>query len=106
MWMAVEGFNLYLSFVKIADADIDHFILKSSVIAWGELYLCMISFALLCLRRIIVVCISCAFRRVQNHERAQNSSAASSDDSLFCSAGSIESGKYVHCLKKCTGKSM
>ena len=38
MWMAVEGFNLYLSFVRIMNTDITHFILKSSVIAWGELF--------------------------------------------------------------------
>eukprot|EP00794_Sanderia_malayensis_P014331 gene14331-15822_t len=34
-WMAVEGFNLYLNFVKIVPGEHEHFILKSSIFAWG-----------------------------------------------------------------------
>ena len=107
MWMAVEGFNLYLSFVKIAETDIDHFILKSSVFAWGEFVLGMI----LCTLYVSAV-YSCALRRVQNQQRAknlqraQNLPSTSSEDSLFCSADSVESGKCAHCLKNFTGKSM
>ena len=35
MWMAVEGFNLYLSFVKIVPSSIPYFIVKASLFAWG-----------------------------------------------------------------------
>ena len=35
MWMAVEGFNLYLSFVKVMNTGISRFMLKSSIFAWG-----------------------------------------------------------------------
>ena len=35
MWMAVEGFNLYLSFVKVMNTGISRFMVKSSIFAWG-----------------------------------------------------------------------
>ena len=35
LWMAVEGFNLYLCFVRIGKDSISRFMLKSNVFAWG-----------------------------------------------------------------------
>ena len=42
MWMAVEGFNLYLSFVKVVNTGITRFMLKSSLFAWGRFLVCFL----------------------------------------------------------------
>ena len=64
MWMAVEGFNLYLCFVKIVKDSISRFMLKSNVFAWGTLVsfsasqvpmFCVVKFKLINFTLIIVV---------------------------------------------------
>ena len=39
-WMAVEGFNMYLLFVKVVNAYIPKFLRKASVVAWGKISDC------------------------------------------------------------------
>ncbi|XP_041460133.1 uncharacterized protein LOC121411452 [Lytechinus variegatus] len=34
-WMCVEGFNMYLMFVRVVDSYVSNFILKASFCAWG-----------------------------------------------------------------------
>ncbi|XP_038044290.1 uncharacterized protein LOC119718928 [Patiria miniata] len=34
-WMGVEAANLYLKLVKIFNADVQHFMIKASLVAWG-----------------------------------------------------------------------
>ncbi|XP_038077172.1 uncharacterized protein LOC119745020 [Patiria miniata] len=34
-WMGVEAANLYLKLVKIFNADVEHFMIKASFVAWG-----------------------------------------------------------------------
>ncbi|XP_038077171.1 uncharacterized protein LOC119745019 [Patiria miniata] len=34
-WMGVEAANLYLKLVKIFNADVEHFMIKASLVAWG-----------------------------------------------------------------------
>ncbi|XP_072039586.1 adhesion G protein-coupled receptor B1-like [Amphiura filiformis] len=34
-WMAVEGYNMYLMFVKVINSYVPHLIIKASVFAWG-----------------------------------------------------------------------
>ena len=38
MWMGVEAHNMYLSVVKVFDVHPEHFVMKASVVAWGECY--------------------------------------------------------------------
>ena len=35
-WMGVEGFNMYLLFVRVVNSHIPAFIFKASVVAWGK----------------------------------------------------------------------
>ena len=35
-WMGVEGFNMYLLFVKVVNVYVSKFMLKASLVAWGE----------------------------------------------------------------------
>ena len=35
-WMGVEGYNLYLLFVKVVNAYVPKLMLKASLLAWGE----------------------------------------------------------------------
>ena len=37
-WMAVEGFNLYLCFVKVVGGEVRRFFWKASGFAWGKLF--------------------------------------------------------------------
>ena len=39
MWMGVEAVNLYQKLVRIFEGPVRHFVLKATVIAWGEFYL-------------------------------------------------------------------
>ena len=36
VWMGVEAFNLYLKLVKVFNADVRNFMIKASILAWGE----------------------------------------------------------------------
>ena len=38
MWMGVEAHHMYQSLVKVFDAPSAHFLMKASVVAWGEFY--------------------------------------------------------------------
>ena len=35
-WMAVEGYNMYLMFVKVINSYIPNLLLKTSIFAWGK----------------------------------------------------------------------
>ena len=35
MWMAVEGYQMYLAFIQVLGTYTQHFMLKCSIVAWG-----------------------------------------------------------------------
>ena len=37
MWNGVEGVNMYMMLVKVLNAHVHRFVLKSAVFAWGKL---------------------------------------------------------------------